>query len=244
MNRLLAAFVCVAPALFSTAAAAAEFARNANFVVLADDAELAREMLNRAEQDRRAIAEEWLGAPLPDGIGAAMINVRISATEDSGLTWATDSDSPRRYHRVWVTTSRQTARAVLKHELAHVVLATALPERLSPWADEGAASLYDDPQRQAQRRRMLDWYVRSGNWPRLIHVLNEETITADELASYAVAASLTEFLLERGDRATFLRFAAAGRRLGWDTALSSHYRINGVDELQQAWQAWLSNSLG
>ena len=129
---------------------------------------------------------------------------------------------------------------MLKHELTHVVLATWMPQRLPPWAEEGAASRYDDASRVAQRRRSLEWFARSGNWPRLIQVLEDDTITADELTSYAVAASLGDFLLQRGDRDTLLRFAAAGRRLGWDEALRTHYRIQGVDALQLAWQAHLS----
>lgn len=241
MNRLLPALVGVGLALFSGSAAAAEFARSANFIVLADDAELAEEVLTQAERYRRQIAEEWLGEALPEGVGAAMINVRISSTEDSGLTWPTDPASARRYHRVWLTTSQaQATGAVLKHELTHVVLATWMPQRLPPWADEGAASRYDDVSRVAQRRRALEWFARSENWPRLIHVLEDDTITAGELTSYTVAASLSDFLLQRGDRATLLRFAAAGRRLGWDEALKTHYRIEDVSELQLAWQAHLS----
>jgi hypothetical protein len=241
MNRLLPALVGVVLALHSGSTFASEFARSANFIVLADDAELAGQVLAQAERYRREIAEEWLGEALPDGIGAAMINVRISATEDSGLTWPTDPASARRYHRVWLTTSPAHATgAVLKHELTHVVLATWMPERLPPWAEEGAASAYDDASRVAQRRRALEWFARSGNWPRLIHVLEDDTITADDLTSYAVAASLSELLLQRGDRATLLRFAADGRRLGWDEALRTHYRIEDVNALQLAWQAQLS----
>jgi hypothetical protein len=241
MNRLLLVLVGVVLALYSGSAFASEFARSANFIVLADDADLAAEVLVQAERYRRQIAEEWLGEALPDGIGAAMINVRISAIEDSGLTWATDPASARRYHRVWLTTSSpQATGAVLKHELTHVVLATWMPQRLPPWAEEGAASRYDDASRVAQRRRALEWFARSGNWPRLIHVLEDDTIAADDLASYAVAASLSEFLLQRGDKATLLRFAAAGRRLGWDETLRTHYRIEDVDALQLAWQAHLS----
>jgi hypothetical protein len=226
-------------------AVAAEFARNANFVVLADDPALAAEVLERAEQYRREIAREWLPEALPDGIGAAMINVRIAPATDEALTWPTDSASSRRFHRVWLTTSREHATGpVLKHELVHVVLATWLPEPLAPWADEGIACRYDDAARIEQRRRTVQWFVRSGNFPRLLHVLEEETITADELASYAIAGSLADFLIERGDRATLLQFAVDGRRRGWDAALQTHYRLNSVDDLQSAWQSWLRGQTG
>ncbi|MEQ8790497.1 MAG: hypothetical protein RIC55_29645 [Pirellulaceae bacterium] len=246
MNRLpLSILGAFALGCFATTCSASEFARSANFVVLAEDAQLAHDVLTQAERYRREIAESWLGESLPEGVGAAMINVRISADEEQGLTWPTRPDAARRYHRVWVTTaSRQDAVGpVLKHELTHVLLATWMPDQLPPWADEGAASLYDDAERAAMRRKTVAWFARSGNWPRLAHVLTEQTITADELAAYTIAASLTEFLLSRADRPTFLRFAAEGRRKGWDHALQSHYKISDVDALQRAWRQWASSSI-
>lgn len=239
MNRPLSILGALTLVSLATPGAASEFARSPNFIVLAEDAELAAAVLKQAEVYRREVAEAWLGETLPEGIGAAMINVRLSAGEESGLTWATRPDADRRYHRVWITGSRAAAvGAVLKHEVAHVVLATWLPDQLPPWADEGAASQYDDAPRIALRRKTVDWFARSGNWPRLSPLLNEQTITADELASYTIAASLTEFLLTRGDHPTLLQFAADGRRQGWDQALRSCYGISDVAALQHQWQQW------
>ena len=222
------------------AAGASQFARNANFVILADEREVAEAALAKAEAYRREIANEWLGEELPPGIGAAMINIELSDSDESGLTWARDTDSARKYHRVWLTATRQQALGgVLKHELAHVVLATWFPQRLPPWIDEGIASRYDDPGRSEIRRRTVAWFARSGNWPRLAHVLEDAAIGADDLASYAVAASLTEFLCQRGDKRTLLRFARQGANASWDRALADCYSIESAAELQQQWQQWV-----
>jgi len=240
MNRPFSLLGALALLSLVTPCLASEFARSANFVVLAEDAELAQAVLRQAELYRREIAEAWLGESLPEGIGAAMINVQISPGEETGLTWPTRPDAARRYHRVWLTvgTREDAAGPVLKHELTHVLLATWLPDRLPPWADEGAASLYDDAERIALRGKTVAWFARTGNWPRLAHVLTEETITADELATYTIAASLTDFLLSRGDRPTLLRFASEGRQQGWDEALRSCYDIEDVAALQSQWQQW------
>jgi hypothetical protein len=242
MNRFQSiCFVALFLATLAGSATAAEFARSPNFMILADERELAEAVLARAEQYRREIAVEWLGEPLPEGIGAAMINVRLTSDEDNALTWPTDPASQRQFHRVWLNGTRQQVTGpVLKHELTHVVLATWLPQRLAPWADEGVASRYDDANRAAQRRQAVQWFVRTGDWPRLERVLNAETITADDAASYAIAASLADFLLERGNRATLLRFAVDGGSRGWDAALESHYGLADVADLQTAWQDWAS----
>ena len=54
----------------------------------------------------------------------------------------------------------------------------------------------------------------------------------------SVAASVTEYLLRRGDKARLLRFAVSGKTAGWDTALREHYGLRSAEEFQQAWQAW------
>ena len=235
-----ACFICLM--FLPSMVAAAGFVHNENFMVLAADEQLAEEVLARADQFRREVALQWLGKPLPANVGPAIINVVLSDTEDRGLTWPIDNPK-RKYHKVWLTTSRERATgSTLRHEICHVVLATRFPQRLPEWAEEGAASLSDDEARIKSRRSTIDWYADTGNWPALIDVLERETITADDQASYSVAASVTGYLLSRGDKATFLVFAAEGKQTGWDEALRTHYGLGSVGELQVAWQTWASGA--
>ena len=62
-------------------------------------------------------------------------------------------------------------------------------------------------------------------------------MTSDQL-SYAVSASLTQFLLSLDSKPTFVRFTVEGKAKGWDTALSRYYGIRNVRELQARWQNW------
>lgn len=232
-------FVCAfAGALIASVAQGAGFAHNDNFIVLAPDQALAEEVLDRAEDFRALVAQEWLDEELPPSVGRAVIHVSLSDWEDSGLTWAIDCPE-RKYHKLWVKGTRdQVLGSTLRHEIVHMVLVTRFPDQLPVWAEEGAASSVDDPQRIGTRRRIIDWYARTGNWPGLAAILDARSIVGRDQANYSVAASLTEYLLSHGDRAKFLRFAIAGKKDGWDNALQKHYGIPSVRHLQTAWQAW------
>jgi hypothetical protein len=237
----LAAFLGLFPTLDASAAG---LVRDENAVVLADDEKLAQAVLDRANEFRRQAALEWLGEELPPSVGPMMIYPRLAADVEEGKTWRIDNPS-RQYHTIWVTGAQQTVLgALLHHEVTHAVLATQMPEGVPAFIDEGIAGQVDDERRKAIRRKILAWFAQTGNWPRLENVLEARTINAADQQTYAVAASLTEFLLERGDKATLLKFARSGRANGWPQALRMHYQIDGVAGLEQAWQAWEAKRSG
>jgi hypothetical protein len=216
------------------------FQHDENFTVLAEDEMLAADVLASANRFRQRVANEWLGVELPPSVGETIIHVTLSDEEDRGLTWAIDSPN-RSMHKIWLTTSRDRANgSTLQHEIAHIVLATRYPQRLPAWADEGIAGTYDEQDRINLRRQIIHWYADTGNWPSLESVFQMPTIINTDKKAYSVAASVTEFLLTRGDRPTFVEFAAAGQQAGWDRALQDFYRLESVAALQQAWQAWAS----
>lgn len=227
--------------LLPAVAHAAGLAHGDNFVVTAADDALAEEVLAKADQFRKEVAEEWLGLELPPSVGRVVIDVEL-ADDDQGRTWVIDHPD-RKYHMLWLTTTRERALgSTLKHEITHVVLATELPGRLPAWADEGAASLADDDQRVEIRRRTIAWFARTGNWPNVESVLEASTILATDKATYSVSASLTEYLLTRGDKPQFLEFAVDGKAQGWVRALRTHYGIESVARLEQAWRAWAAEA--
>ena len=232
----LACFVATLTA--TSAEPGSGLAHNENFVVSAPSQDLAEEILQKAEGLRKQIALDWLGEELPPSVGPASIHVTISDASDRGHTWPID-DPNRRYHLIWLTTTREKAlTTALAHEIVHAVLATEFSGGIATWAEEGAACLQDDPDRLARRRRTIDWMAKTGNWSDLQRVLEAQAIVATDHATYSVAASLTQFLLERGDKAKFLSFCRQGKSAGWDAALSRCYGIRSVRELQAAWQAW------
>ncbi|MFW6124890.1 MAG: hypothetical protein ACOC46_01970, partial [Pirellulales bacterium] len=215
------AFLSLALALaaLSSPAVAAGFSRSDNFVVMAAEKSLADEALAQAEKYRREIARQWLGAELPPSVGQTVLHVEITDEGDSAHTWVID-DPRRQYHRVWVNGSRrQVLGSTLRHEISHVVMATRFPQGLPLWINEGIASLNDDAERVATRRRIIGWYAQTDNWPPLARILNAEAMRAHDRETYSVAASLTEYLLSLDDRATLVAFAATAAQRNWDEAL-------------------------
>lgn len=201
---------------------------------------LAELVAARAESYRREIAVEWLGDELPEGVGRTTINVEFSGDE-SGYTWAIDHPD-RTMHTVYLkTTAARAAGEILKHEIAHVVLATRFPhpKRLPTWIEEGIASRYDDPQRTKKREGILDFYSRTGNWPELLKTLRADRFASKERGAYAQAVSVTDFLLERGGHEKFIEFAETARD-DLDRGLRRCYGLNDVEQLAGQWRKWVT----
>lgn len=212
-----------------------------NFVVTAPDMLLAEEVLARAESLRETLAERWLGEKLPVGVGPTVIRVKLSSSEDKGLSWVAENDS-RLSHLMWLTTSRERAiGTTLAHEMTHVVLATRYPGSVPVFATEGAACEQDDPERLAMRREIVEWWAQTGNWPHVGELLESRQIEPSDTASYAHACSLTAFLLARGGRAKFIDFAVAGENRGWPNAVCDFYGYRSLASLQNAWRNFASN---
>lgn len=249
-KSLFSLAVALAAAFFAgNGAQAAGFVHSPNFIVITPDTQAresdeayAKAILEKAEQYRKQIALEWLGEELPPSIGQVTINIRFTAGGDSGLTWAKDHPD-RKFHAMYLATAPlQTPEGLLAHEMAHCVLATKFPHprRLPAWLDEGIASRYDDAQRVAIRQRITGWYVSTGQWPRLANVLAADKVHSDDQEAYALAASVTELLLSRGEKRLLLRFGPLTQEVGLDRALAECYGIKNAAELESLWRTWVS----
>ena len=65
-------------------------------------------------------------------------------------------------------------------------------------------------------------------------------MSANDRTSYAVASSLTEFLIERGGTEKLLRFAEEVSAAGLQRALVTHYRLRDLEQLSDEWRKWES----
>ena len=212
-----------------------------NFTVMCTSTELSsREVLAKAESMRKEIATELLGAKLPDGQEFAIIHVTISQESDEGLTRlsTTKEQGP---HRIWIKSSSQRALgSTLAHEIAHIVLNGNFQVRMPAWANEGLASLYDDPERHARRSEILSEFVQSGHWPSIAGLLSVQYFAPTDERAYAISVSLTQFLLSLGTPRELMRFIELGMNRGWNHALETAYGIHGSEALQIRWQEWLT----
>lgn len=231
----------------SSAANAAGHAYNENFSVLTpaqpSDEEakaFAEKVLRQADHYRKLLAAEWLGEELPAGAGRTIINVSFT-DKDTALTWPIDNHR-RKCHMLYLSTSPERAvGSALKHEMIHVIMATQFGQgkRLPIWIEEGIASRYDDQTRIARRRAIINWYARTGQWPDLADVLGRQKISRRDASAYSVAASVTDYLLSRGDRQTVVKFGQEVTSTDIQTALRKHYKIRSVGDLQIAWKNWV-----
>jgi hypothetical protein len=225
-------------------AAAVEYSDSPNILVTAPDRELADAVQARAKQFRREVAREWLGRELPEGLGVTMISVKISTGESECLTWPVTPGSKRRYHKVWLTTTRASALGhSLRHEMVHVVLATAaFPQRLPVFLEEGIATREDPPARLARLRQTARQQAQSGATMDFERLLTASGLNPLDGNSYSSALSLCEFLLTRGDRQTLLQFGLSGQRTGWPAALRQYYGLVSMRDLESAWRNWALRS--
>jgi hypothetical protein len=128
-------------------------------------------------------------------------------------------------------------KAILPHEVAHVVLADLFPQRQIPrWADEGMAVLAEPQDEQALRAADLDEPLKSGRLFRVSDLMGMDYPEAQHWPLYyAQSVSLTRYLVESGTPDQFIRFVQESQRAGFEPALKQVYAIPGYTDLQSRW---------
>ena len=130
--------------------------------------------------------------------------------------------------------------SVLPHEITHMIFACRFRQPVPRWADEGAAISVQHPSGRARHYQKLIQFLQSNRGIAFNRMFAMEEYPRDIMPLYAQAATLTDFLLQRGGRQKFVLFLAdalPGRR--WNAAILKHYGFQSVGVLQQAWLAWV-----
>ncbi|MFO0797367.1 MAG: sigma-70 family RNA polymerase sigma factor [Gemmataceae bacterium] len=233
----------------------------ANFVVSAPSAELAKSVAFAAEKHRREAARRWFGDVLPDGNKKVAVRVTITAGESGGATSFTfgEADGKRPPGVKSATmelrgTLDQVLKAVLPHEVTHVVLATHFGLPLPRWADEGIAVLSEADVEQFNHEVRARELLNAGRAIRLGTLFRMTEYPRDHVVTFAQGHSVCRFLLDRGaagTRADEPRFARGDKEpalvafltLGmganttesWAAAAKGVYGFESIDALEQAW---------
>lgn len=127
----------------------------------------------------------------------------------------------------------------LPHELSHVILADCFRGRQPPlWLDEGIAMLADTHEKQLLHERDCKDAVSSRNALTL-----EELVRLDQFSSssqvaafYGQSLTLVRMLSQRKGPGSLIDFANDTIDSGIATALTRHYEIDGVRELERQWK--------
>jgi len=222
---------------------------NFHVVHVEKDRALAERVGQAAEAAREAQVKRWGSALVPATWSPRCEVVLFPTARDFSRETLQPADSPgfstmgmnagkvvlRRVHlRV---DHPNVVKAVLPHEVTHVVLADLFPNQQIPrWADEGIAVLSEPPGEQALRAADLDEPLKSGRLFRINELMTMDYPDPRFWALYyAQSVSLTRFLVESGSPGQFVRFVREAQTAGFDPALRQVYAISGYEDLQDRW---------
>ena len=215
-----------------------------NFIVTAPTADIAEDVGKAAETYRRELATFWLGKPLPNWHRPCKLKVRPGSLGAGGQTTFQFVGKEVVNWNMYVQGSMERILdSVLPHEVNHTIFASYFRRPLPRWADEGAATLFEDRSEQMKQLSLLNQVIESDR--ELISL--RSLLTMKEyprgyrrmLILYAEGYALADFLLQQGGRKRYLKFLADGDRMGWTEAIKSNYHHGGVDSLQKNWQGWV-----
>jgi hypothetical protein len=134
---------------------------------------------------------------------------------------------------------------VLPHEMAHIIFRefVGYKKQLPLWLDEGIASMFE-PDKRLPRLKAARALIRTKFFMDLedLNIAGKGSIIMPDVF-YALSASIIEFLLDSYSEDHFIRFCRSLRDLRqdqhWSRALFSVYGFNSMDEMNDAWQAFL-----
>ena len=135
--------------------------RTQNFLISAQDPQLARAVAEAAERYRRDLATYWLGKPLPPWPNPCPIRVVAGANlAAQGVT--TYNPAPvRDFQMEVIGTPERILDSVLPHEVTHTILATYFGRPLPRWADEGICTTVEHSAERNKHEAKLREFLRS-----------------------------------------------------------------------------------
>jgi RNA polymerase sigma factor (sigma-70 family) len=219
--------------------------RTPNFLVTAPTKEVAEQVGRAAEQQRKALAQLWLGKELPNGTEPCPIRVTVTKESPGGASeFAFDNGRVLSASMHLEGSLKHLLANGLPHEMTHMILAYWRGQPLPRWADEGAATLSESAASRANYKREMDRLLRARHPQPLRDLLPHRGFPRDIMTFYAQSHSLTDFLVSSGGREKFLAFIAQGERDGWDKAAEVHYGYKTVEVLEYVWLEHARKRLG
>jgi hypothetical protein len=218
--------------------------RTPNFVVTAPTAEFAKQVGEAAEVYRKELAIEWIGKPLPGNWSTPCpIHVKVGGMGAGGATTFNFQGGEVYGWKMDIQGSEERILdSVLPHEINHTIFACYFRRPLPRWADEGAASLIEHGSERMRLRKIHDQVMgttRKIPLRTLLEMKNYPQGNQQVLALYAEGHSLADFLIQRSDKRTYLKFLQLAHDRGWDVALKSVYQFENIDSLEKVWDKWV-----
>jgi RNA polymerase sigma factor (sigma-70 family) len=210
-----------------------------NFVVSGPSARVTRLVAEAAEDWRSRHAMQWLGKELPPWTRPCPIKLTLRPQGHFGSTKINyDFKGGTEILSMELQGSLDGILAnSLPHEITHAVLATYLRKPIPRWADEGAATLAEDVDEQELHAKLMREHVsKQESIPlRRMLTIREYSEVVNVMVMYVQGHSIVQFLVERKDKPTLLKFLDRGMTEGWDAAAKQQYGFATVEKLEEAW---------
>jgi hypothetical protein len=223
-----------------------------SFRILHTDPELADKAAEIAEATRDVLLRRWSGS-VPRGPWTPRCDVYLYPSPRSFSQMTGQPEESPGFSTMGMNGGRIIARrvnlradhpnllkAILPHEITHVVLADLFPHQQIPrWADEGMAVLSEPVSEQNLRASDLEAPLGTGQLFKVEDLMRMDYPEGKYWGLYyAQSVSLTRFLVEQGSPTQFIQFVQRSQQNNPEAELKRIYNIDGYIELQKRWLAY------
>ncbi len=217
--------------------------RTPNFIVTAPTAEFAKQVGDAAEIYRGELAIEWIGKPLPANWSSPCpIDVKVGTMGAGGATTFNFQNGEVYGWKMEIQGSEERILdSVLPHEINHTIFACHFRRPLPRWADEGAASLIEHGSERLRLQKIHGQVMGTSKKIPLRTLLDMKNYPTDKqqvLTLYAEGHSLADFLIQKSDKPSYVKFLQVAHSDGWEAALQ-RYDYPSVEALERDWDKWV-----
>lgn len=217
--------------------------RTPNFIVTAPTAEFAKQVGDAAEIYRDELAIEWIGKSLPGNWSSPCpIDVKVGTMGAGGATTFNFQNGEVYGWKMEIQGSEERILdSVLPHEINHTIFACHFRRPLPRWADEGAASLIEHGSERLRLQKIHGQVMGTSRKIPLRTLLDMKNYPQDKqqvLTLYAEGHSLADFLIQKSDKPSYVKFLQAAHHEGWDAALQQ-YDYPSIEALERDWDKWV-----
>ena len=216
--------------------------RTTNFVVEAPTPDLAEKIGRAAEQYRRELATDWLGAVLPNWPQPCPIHAQVAPNLGAGgaTSFMFDHGDVFGWQMNIQGSEERILDSVLPHEVTHTVFASYFRRPLPRWADEGACTTVEHQSERGKQERMLIDFLRTGRGIAFSQMFVMTEYPQDILPLYAQGYALARFLIDQKGKHEFLSYLKDGMSSDdWTSATDRHYGYKNLAVLQNTWLDWI-----
>ncbi len=227
---------CLIPILLAVLASMGAQFRTPNFVVVAPTPQVAQQVGQYAELYRREKSAPVAGARNASWPQPCPLHVQVNMEGPSGATSFHFGQGQVLSMKMEIQGPLDRLLAsVLPHEITHTVFAHYFRQPVPRWADEGGSVLSEDELERDRHDKLTRSILNQGRQIPLRRLLSLKEYPREVVCLYAQGYSMSDFLVKRSDRRTFLLFIGHGMQSGWDSAAQSFYGHASVEKLEEAW---------